>query len=53
MFAAEIRKRRVCRWRGYPPWRWLLDEAVKSYSLSPIEENGDGPGVSLKKGERR
>ena len=26
MFAAEIRKRRVCQWRGYPQWRWHLDE---------------------------
>ena len=27
MFAAEIRKRRVARMRGYPQWRWHLDEA--------------------------
>src|SRR5215471_2053555 len=26
MFAAEIRKRRVARMRGYPQWRWHLDE---------------------------
>ena len=26
MFAAEIRKRRVCQWRGYRQWRWHLDE---------------------------
>jgi IS1 family transposase len=26
MFAAEIRKRRVARMRGYPHWRWHLDE---------------------------
>jgi putative transposase len=26
MFAAEIRKRRVMRMRGYPQWRWHLDE---------------------------
>ncbi len=26
MFAAEIRKRRVCQRRGYPEWRWHLDE---------------------------
>jgi transposase-like protein len=26
MFAAEIRKRRVARMRGYPQWRWDLDE---------------------------
>jgi len=25
-FAAEIRKRRVCQWRGYRQWRWHLDE---------------------------
>ncbi len=26
MFAAEIRKRRIRQWRGYPQWRWHLDE---------------------------
>jgi putative transposase len=26
MFAAEIRKRRVAHMRGYPQWRWNLDE---------------------------
>ena len=26
MFTAEIRKRRVAHVRGYPQWRWLLDE---------------------------
>src|SRR6201987_4733089 len=26
MFAAEIRKRRVVHMRGYPQWRWHLDE---------------------------
>ena len=26
MFAAEIRKRRVTHMRGYPQWRWHLDE---------------------------
>ena len=26
MFAAEIRKRRVAHMRGYPQWRWHLDE---------------------------
>jgi putative transposase len=26
MFAAEIRKRRVASMRGYPQWRWHLDE---------------------------
>ena len=26
MFAAEIRKKRVARMRGYPQWRWHLDE---------------------------
>ena len=33
MFAAEIRKRRVAHMRGYPQWRWHLDEVfVKSAS---------------------
>ena len=27
MFAAGIRKRRVAHMRGYPQWRWHLDEA--------------------------
>ena len=27
MFAAEIRKKRVAHMRGYPQWRWHLDEA--------------------------
>ena len=27
MFPAEIRKRRVAHMRGYPQWRWHLDEA--------------------------
>jgi transposase-like protein len=27
MFAAEIRKRRVALIRGYPQWRWRVDEA--------------------------
>ena len=27
MFAAEIRKRRAAHMRGYPRWRWHLDEA--------------------------
>jgi transposase-like protein len=26
MFAAEIRKRRLAQLRGYPQWRWHLDE---------------------------
>ncbi len=28
MFAAEIRKRRVAHMRGYPQWRWHLDEGA-------------------------
>jgi putative transposase len=27
MFAAEIRKKRIAHMRGYPQWRWHLDEA--------------------------
>ena len=27
MFAAEIRKKRLAHMRGYPQWRWHLDEA--------------------------
>jgi putative transposase len=28
MFAAEIRKKRVADPRGYPQWRWHLNESV-------------------------
>jgi hypothetical protein len=36
MFAAEIRKRRVAQMRGYPRWRWHLDEVfVKVNGLYP------------------
>jgi putative transposase len=28
MFAAEIRKKRVARMRGFIQWRWHLDEGV-------------------------
>ena len=28
MFAAEIRKRQVANIRGYPQWRWHLDEVI-------------------------
>jgi putative transposase len=28
MFAAEIRKKRIAHMRGYPQWRWHLDEAL-------------------------
>ena len=28
MFAAEIRKKRVAHMRGYPQWRWHLDEGL-------------------------
>jgi transposase-like protein len=26
MFAAEVHQRRVAQMRGYPQWRWHLDE---------------------------
>jgi putative transposase len=32
MFAAEIRKRWVAHMRGYPQWRWHLDEAFVKVS---------------------
>jgi putative transposase len=28
IFAAEIRKKRIAHRRGYPQWRWHLDEAL-------------------------
>ena len=45
MFAAEIRKRRVMQMRGYPQWRWHLDEVFgplgrSRQSLSPYLECG-------------
>jgi putative transposase len=37
MFAAEIRKKRVAHMRGYPQWRWHLDEVfVRSTASSAI-----------------
>jgi hypothetical protein len=37
MFAAEIRKKRVAHMRGYPEWRWRLDEGfVRSTASSAI-----------------
>jgi hypothetical protein len=33
MFAAEIRERRVAHMRGYPQWRWHLDEVF-------VKDNG-------------
>jgi putative transposase len=32
MFAAEIRKKRVAHMRGYPQWRWHLDEVFVKVS---------------------
>src|SRR5208337_549753 len=45
MFAAEIRKKRVAHMRGYPQWRWHLDEVfVKVKSVSRRIAHGDsGP----------
>ena len=34
MFAAEIRKKRVARMRGYTQWRWHLDEGVRVRTTS-------------------
>ena len=52
MFAAEIRKRRVAHMRGYPQWRWHLDEAfVKElcYLWRAVDHEGEvleaGPSV--------
>jgi putative transposase len=47
MFAAEIRKRRVAHMRGYPQWRWHLDEVfVKvngklSYLWRAVDHEGE------------
>jgi hypothetical protein len=34
MFAAEIRKKRVAHIRGYPQWRWHLDEVFVKVTQS-------------------
>lgn len=36
MFAAEIRRRRVSRMRGFRHWRWHLDESVPRGSYSYV-----------------
>jgi putative transposase len=36
MLAAEIRKRRVADMRGYPHWRWHLDEVFVKITASSI-----------------
>ena len=47
MFAAEIRKKRVAHMRGYPQWRWHLDEVfVKvngklSYLRRAVDHEGE------------
>ena len=41
MFAAEIRKKRVAHMRGYPQWRWHLDEAfVNTADRGPSSPTG-------------
>ena len=44
MFAAQIRKRRVAHMRGYPQWRWHLDEskpaATRANGLRPRKIQG-------------
>ena len=47
MFAAEIRKRRVAHMRGYPQWRWHLDEVFVKvngklcYLWRAVDHEGD------------
>jgi putative transposase len=47
MFAAEIRKRRVAQMRGYPQWRWHLDEVFVKvngklcYLWRAVDHEGD------------
>jgi putative transposase len=36
MFAAEIRKRRLAHLRGYPQWRWHLDEVFEGEVLEAV-----------------
>jgi putative transposase len=48
MFAAEIQKRRVTHVRGYPQWRWHLDEAFVKingklcYLWRAVDHEGEG-----------
>ena len=50
MFAAEIRKRRVAHMRGYPQWRWHLDEVFVRvngklcYLWRAVDHEGEGLG---------
>ena len=47
MFAAEIRRRRVAHMRGYPQWRWHLDEVFVKvngrlrYLWRAVDHEGD------------
>src|ERR1700686_1396125 len=42
IFAAEIRKRRVAHMRGYPQWRWHLDEVFAKDVLEEGRQAGKG-----------
>jgi hypothetical protein len=48
MFAAEIRKKRIARMRGYPQWRWHLDEVFvkvngkRCYLWRAVDHEGEG-----------
>ena len=48
MFAAEIRKKRVAHMRGYPQWRWHLDEVFVKvngklcYLWRAVDHEGEG-----------
>ena len=44
MFAAEIRERRVAHMRGYPQWRWRLDEKINGrlcYLWRAVDHEGE------------
>jgi putative transposase len=47
IFAAEIRKKRVAHMRGYPQWRWRLDEVFVKingklcYLRRPVDHEGE------------
>jgi putative transposase len=47
MFAAEIRKRHVAHMRGYPQWRWHLDEVFVKVKLCYLWRAVDDEGEVL------
>jgi putative transposase len=47
MFAADIRRQRVSRMRGYSQWRWHLDELITKVSCSRATSRRSGINLPL------